>query len=210
MNPAAKSIFRRYFIFMLIFYAVWIALYYFTGWIGSLRGPAFSAELAIDAHIPLIAWFQPIYLLCYVVTLGLFLISLDPDFLNRAFLTFIVANGIAFVFFLVFPVLGPARDSITSDASAMHSLLIFNQVMDTRYNAFPSLHVTNPWLVALLACREHGLSWQSVLFTFVAILISIATLFVKQHYLLDVVGGLLLALVTFLVFRNVPVRPEAW
>jgi membrane-associated phospholipid phosphatase len=210
MDAARQATFRRYLVIMLIGYAAWIALYYFTGWIGALRGPAFDAELSVDARIPLVAWFQPLYLLCYLVTLGLFLISLEPSFLNRAYLMFIAANGFAFVFFMAFPVLGPPRDPIPIDASGGQWLLLFNHAMDTRYNAFPSLHVANPWLVALLCLRERGLSAHSIFFTLIAVLISIATLFVKQHYLLDVLAGFILAVVTFLAFRRVRVGSVTW
>jgi membrane-associated phospholipid phosphatase len=82
--------------------------------------------------------------------------------------------------------------------------------MDTRYNAFPSLHVANPWMVALLCFRERGFSPRSLLLAFVAVLISIATLLVKQHYLLDVLAGMLLAVFTFLVFRRLRISGKTW
>lgn len=208
MDRTAQRIFNRYLGIMLAAYALWIVLYFLAGWIGELRGPAFSAELPIDDAIPLVPWFQPFYLLCYVVTLGLFLISRTPAFLNRAYIMFIAANGFAFLFFAAFPVLGPPREAIMPDVSAWHGLLVLNQTLDTQYNAFPSLHVTNPCLVALLSWREHGVSFKSLFFTFIAVLISVATLFVKQHYALDVLAGALLAVAAFLVWRIRPVRTK--
>ena len=208
MDRTTHNIFKRYLGIMLAAYALWIVFYFLSGWIGEIRGPAFSAELPADAAIPLVPWFQPFYLLCYVVTFGLFLISREPAFLNRAYIMFIAANGFAFLFFAAFPVLGPPREAIMPDVSAWHGLLVLNQTLDTQYNAFPSLHVTNPCLVAMLSWREHGLSFKSLLFTLIAVLISVATLFVKQHYVLDVFAGVVLAIGTFLVWRTRPVRSK--
>jgi membrane-associated phospholipid phosphatase len=210
MDSSHLAVFKRYLGIMLWVYAAWIILYYFTGWIGTLRGPAFDAALPVDAHIPLIPWFQTAYLLCYIVPLGLFIISLEPAFLNRSFLAFMVMNGFAFAFFIVFPVLGPPRDPLPVGATAEHWLLLFNHVMDTRYNALPSLHVANPWLVALFSWRERGPGARTYLLLGVALLISAATLFVKQHYLLDVLVGFLLAVVAFMVFRKLRISGKRW
>jgi membrane-associated phospholipid phosphatase len=111
---------------------------------------------------------------------------------------------------MAFPVLGPPREPITANGSISNLLLLFNHTMDTRYNALPSLHVTNPWLVALFCLRERGLSRHSAFFVFIALLISVATLFVKQHFLLDVLTGFILALAAFLVFARIRISDKSW
>ena len=97
---------------MLAVYACWIGLYYTTAWIGELRGPSFDIALSLDQSIPLIPECMPVYLLAYVVTVGLFAISLEPRFLNRAFVTFMAANAAAFLLFALLPVQGPPRDPV--------------------------------------------------------------------------------------------------
>jgi membrane-associated phospholipid phosphatase len=199
LEPQSKtSVFFRYLKLMAGFYALWVCLYFLTAWIGSLRGPAFDAALPFDDGIPFLPAFQPAYLLCYIIPLGLFAISLRPEFLRRSFATFIGANLFAFCFFVLLPVQGPPRDFAIDGNSAFSFLISVVHAVDTRYNAFPSLHVANPWMVALFSWRERGPGARSFLFIFIASLISISTLFVKQHYALDVLGGMALAIVSFL------------
>ena len=67
---------------------------------------------------------------------------------------------------------------------------------DPSYNHFPSLHVAFVWL-GWFACRR-GLHY-SVIYAILAVGVSVATMFVKQHYFLDLVYGFCLAWVAWLV-----------
>ncbi|MBR9975764.1 MAG: phosphatase PAP2 family protein [Bacteroidetes bacterium] len=185
---------RSYLLIMIACYAVWVPLYYLTGWIGELRGAAFDPALAVDAGWPFVPQAVFVYLIAYVIILALFAVRREPAFLNHAYLNFIVMNLAAFLLFALLPSMGPERTALPADASA---ILSFMFQLDARWNAFPSLHVANPTLIALLALRERGADALSLTLLFVAIAIAVATLLVRQHYLLDVVGGMLLAGVVF-------------
>ncbi len=188
----------RYMAIMLGVYVAWGALYLATAWIGQQRGPAFDAAIA---QIPFIPAFQHVYMLAYVIVFGLFAISREPAFLNRAYAAFILANGVAFVIFALFPVMGPARDAVIArgeDLSAITRLIL---AVDSRYNAFPSLHVTNPWLVALMSAHARGAAPITWVFMAIAVGITVSTLFVHQHYILDAVAGMALAVAAYLAVR---------
>jgi membrane-associated phospholipid phosphatase len=63
---------------------------------------------------------------------------------------------------------------------------------DGLYNAFPSGHIYLATLTALFYSRWHprfGWLWAIIL-----LVVSCSTLFTRQHYILDVVGGLIFAL----------------
>jgi membrane-associated phospholipid phosphatase len=197
----------RYFIIMLLCYAVWIPLYYLTGWIGSLRGAVFDPALAVDAAFPYIPETVFVYLLAYVVVLGLFFVRRSPAFLNRAYLAFIAMNLTAFTLFVIFPAEGPERTLAADSGGGMISFL---HAMDSRWNAFPSLHVANPWLIAFLSVRERRYAPVSIILLLIGIGISVSTLLVRQHYVLDVVGGFALAVLTFAVFVRVRISERAW
>jgi len=198
---------RRYFLIMLVCYAGWVALYFFTGWIGEMRGPFFDPALPIDESFPYIPETVYIYLLAYVVVLGIFLVRRTPEFLNRAYLAFITMNLTAFALFALFPAQGPERAFMDTDTGGMMALL---HGVDARWNAFPSLHVANPWLIAFLSLRERRFAPVSIFLLLVAIGISVSTLFVRQHYLLDVVGGFALAVLIFSVFNRLRVSDKPW
>jgi membrane-associated phospholipid phosphatase len=79
---------------------------------------------------------------------------------------------------------------------------------DPPYNCFPSLHVAHSFVSALTCYRlDRRLGYGALLF---ASLVAISTLFTKQHYIADVVGGIVLALVAYVLIlrpyprRNVP------
>jgi len=187
------SVTKKYLVIMLLCYAGWGVLYVLTQWIGAVRGPAFEAATPVDAMLPYLPFMHFPYLLCYVMPFGLFLISTDPEFLKPAYRTFIIANLAAFVFFAAFPVLGPERDSASADGSFVGMIIRVLRTVDTRYDALPSLHVTNPWLVALLSLYASRSRAKQATFIFIAILISISTMLIRQHYFLDVITGMALA-----------------
>jgi len=202
MEIGNRKIVVRYIGLMLAGYTVWVGLYFLTSWIGELRGPAFDVMLTWDAEIPFLAGFQPVYVLCYVITFGVFFISTKLHFLHRAFLTLITANLFAFAFFALFPVQGPERTTFVSDGSVLHQVTALIYSVDSRYNALPSLHVANPWIVAVLAFSERGISFRSIVFFIIALAISLATLFVKQHFILDGIAGIVLAILSFIAIEK--------
>lgn len=196
-----RRVLVRYGGIMAAVYAGWVGLYYLTAWIGQMRGPAFDVALPLDAQIPFIPAAQSVYLLCYVLPLGVFLISLRPAFLNRVFATFICMNLAAFALFAAFPVEGPPREAAAQSQSFWAPLLALMHSIDSRYNAFPSLHVGNAWLIALFAFKGRGADRRAFLFLILALAISAATLLVRQHYIADVLAGMLLAGLAFAVGR---------
>ena len=99
--------------------------------------------------------------------------------------------------------LGPPREGLlTGSGASSDGLLAVMHMLDSRYNALPSLHVANPWLVALLCTHEKGNSGLTFFFWTLALAISAATLFVRQHYLLDVLAGAVLAMLMFAVMKR--------
>lgn len=190
----------RYLLIMAGCYALWVPLYYFTGWIGAQRGAVFDPALPIDAVWPFVPEMVFVYLIAYVIVLALFAVRRSAAFLNRAYVNFIAMNLLAFAFFALLPTMGPERTALPADASPVLSFMFG---LDARWNAFPSLHVANPTLIALLALRERGPAPVSIVLVVVAIAIAASTLLVRQHYLLDVAGGMFLAVIVFYTLRNI-------
>ena len=82
--------------------------------------------------------------------------------------------------------------------------------MDTNTNVFPSVHVVGSigaawavWDCSSLRRRR----WPGIAATVLACLICLSTLFIKQHSLLDVAGGVVLsAMVGAVVYRHQLIR----
>lgn len=74
--------------------------------------------------------------------------------------------------------------------------------LDQPYNCFPSIHVVYSVLIALFIFA-HSKNRALRIFTFISsLLISISTVYVKQHYFLDVVSGTILAYFLYFFYTN--------
>lgn len=72
---------------------------------------------------------------------------------------------------------------------------------DPPYNCFPSLHVAHSFVSRLACYRVHRS--LGIVATICATLVALSTLFTKQHYILDVIAGMSLAFVAYVIFlRN--------
>lgn len=157
-----------------------------------------ATQLPLDACIP----FSPVFVVFYcswyllLVGTGLFLLMRDTGAFRRYMrflaLTFFLS---AAVWFLV-PSCQNLRPTHMEDSSIFTALLSLLYRIDTNTNVFPSAHVVGA-IGAALAVWD----WQRpgrhrgavILTTVLAVLICLSTVLIKQHTLLDVLGGLLLA-----------------
>ena len=152
-------------------------------------------KYALDDKVPMIPAFIWIYLGCYLwwwYVMGSHYGSLR--FAAAAILGYFLAA----VTFVVYPTRIVGRDEVT--APGLTGLLIrITFAADTPQNLFPSVHVFVSALCLLTAFEGGGL-W--LLFSLVMYLgVCISTLVLRQHYLPDVWGGTLLALVTWQLAR---------
>ncbi len=158
----------------------------------------FVIHSGIDEHIPFVEYFIVPYLLWFVFIAAVFLYFFFTDvagFYKLAKLSFI-----GMTIFLVISTLMPnglmlrpqffPRDNIFTD---MVKLLY---QADTPTNVFPSLHVFNSVAACIAisdskALQKHKkLCWGAYV---LAGLIILATVFLKQHSVIDVVGAFVLA-----------------
>jgi membrane-associated phospholipid phosphatase len=82
--------------------------------------------------------------------------------------------------------------------SASDRFLSFVQKFDARSNCFPSVHVSVATLTASHTIRN--LACDPALPTLFVVLICISCILTKQHYLIDIPGGLLLGWLSFHFF----------
>jgi hypothetical protein len=131
------------------------------------------------------------------------------------------AFGMIFVFcvghvvYMLVPGFGPYKAMADSFRNTLPSGLWLDMVMQTvasggaQMDIFPSLHTACPTFLALISFRHRDrmpfrYSWPVV--AFFAINIIFATMFLRWHYLIDVVAGLFLASVAYIL----AVRVTSW
>lgn len=160
-------------------------------------------ELALDRLVPV----QPAWALVYG-SLYLFLIVLpvfvvrQQEQIRRTVLAYLMVWIVAYVCFLLYPTLAPRPVKVIGEGFSVWGLRFLYQA-DPPYNCFPSIHVGHSLVSALTCYRVHrGLGIAAVL---CASLIGVSTLYTKQHYVVDVIAGMFLAGVAYVVFlRSYP------
>lgn len=134
---------------------------------------------------------------------GLFVYQLfyDVDAFRRSTKFIIIAYTVTFIVYLVYPTCQNLRpDSFASDNVLTRIMQAYYEY-DTNTNVCPSMHVIGS--IAAMAGGLHTRTLQKtpwrIYFIVTAILISISTVFVKQHSALDIVYALPLCAVTYFI-----------
>lgn len=148
-----------------------------------------------DGIIPFVPAWIIIYISGFLTPMLLYFFITDMIFFRRAALSYIVMLCAAYATYLIYPVTVILRPEKISSVLAPVFQLFYS--VDPPYNAFPSLHVSQPLLAAMFAYHYDKKYWWMFLW---AALISVSTLFTKQHYILDVISGIVLAVFAYLLF----------
>ena len=149
-------------------------------------------KLPIDIFPVSAVWVLP-YLMCYLLwSASIAWIIFKAE--DRAFRPFIAACILTFAMgtltFIFFPTYVPPAELAGND--------MFTTLLRTihenwgRYDALPSGHVYITTLLALFFSRWYPR--QKLLWSLILIIVSLSTLFTRQHYILDVLGGYVVAL----------------
>ncbi len=150
-----------------------------------------SPALAIDHWLP----FWPQWLLIYAslfvfLFLPVFVIR-SSAFFFRGILAFLAIMLTSYVIFALMPT-EVIRNTKLAKTGFWAWAMRVCWAVDPPFNGFPSMHVAESFLAALICRKVHrGLGLAAL---FYASLIAFSTLVIKQHYLVDVIGGLTLAL----------------
>jgi len=130
------------------------------------------------------------------------LIVRQPDLFHRALKAYLTVMLVSYVGFLVYPTGAPRPADVPGDNFSAWGLRLAYDI-DPPHGCFPSLHVAYAFVSALTCYRVHrGVGVVAGLW---ATLIGVSTLFVKQHYSVDVIAGAVIAYVAYTLFlRNYP------
>ena len=157
----------------------------------SVGRPSQTLFLPGEEQLP----FLPIFVYPYVLThlVGGLVIVTVRDY--GRFLRVARAAGLAlltaYTTYLLFPVW---LERPHLDVTSPHTWLLSIVYLDKSYNHFPSLHVALSWLAVHAAqVTSPTRFWLSLL----TVWISVSTVFVKQHYIVDVVAGYAVAWVAW-------------
>jgi membrane-associated phospholipid phosphatase len=170
------------------------------------RETRYVPALALDRAIPLIPMWALVYgaLYVFLILLPIFIVRQDEP-IRRTVYAYLLIWLTAYVFFAFYPTAAPRPPIVIGEGFAVWGLRALYS-SDPPYNCFPSLHVAHSFVSALACARVHRT--LGVVATVCATLVALSTLFTKQHYILDVIAGVLLAFAAWAIFlRKTPQEP---
>lgn len=153
----------------------------------------FLLVTVIDERIP----FLPYFVLPYAAWYGLLFVALiwfmynDYELYRSSIISMILGLVISFITFSFFQTTVPRPGLLGHDIFSRLTQLIYT--IDQPFNAFPSIHVMTAYVI-FLGCLQMSTHSPKISLTLQGsvILVIFSTLFLKQHTLLDVLGGLFL------------------
>jgi membrane-associated phospholipid phosphatase len=161
----------------------------------------YAPALALDDFFPITPAWALVYgaLYLFLILLPVFVVQQD-ELIRRTVWAYITVWAVSYICFLLYPTVAPRPDTVTGSGFAVWGLRFLYDA-DPPYNCFPSIHVAHSFVSALACFRVHRrLGFVTVA---CASLVAISTLFTKQHYVADVIAGILLALAAYaIVMRN--------
>jgi membrane-associated phospholipid phosphatase len=158
----------------------------------------YAPEIAFDRAVPL----QPAWALVYgalygfLIILPLFVVRQEEQ-IRRTVFAYLTIWITSYVFFIAYPTIAPRPLEVAGDGFFVWSLRTLYGA-DPPYNCFPSLHVAHSFVSALTIHRVHR--GAGILTLIAALLVAVSTLFTKQHYVVDVIAGIVLAFIAYLLF----------
>lgn len=172
---------------------LWNQLVYWGGAALAETRHHYQFSTALDRAIPLIPWTVCIYFGCYAFwALHYCLCAAVPLRARRFFTADFIAKGVCFVFFVGLPTT-MARPAVQG-LNVWESLVRALYILDAPVNLFPSIHCLNSWLCWANARDIPAFSRGYKAFALcAAVAVCVSTLTLRQHVLLDVAGGILLA-----------------
>ncbi len=172
-----------------------IGFFYFYGKAAAAPEPKLLPMSDLELAIPLLPWTIVFYLSDYLYILLLVALLRNQTAFSRASYGVFLGVVISLSIFVIYPTTYP-RSSVTLDPP-WSWLFAFLHGFDAPSNCFPSLHVSNTliptWYCAGQLPQTSRL--RKCLWIW-AIAICISTVTTKQHYAVDVLGGILVSLVS--------------
>lgn len=166
------------------------------------------AKNGYDLTTPLdkIITFRPMFIFPYLywylyIVIGLILILLQDrkDYI-RAFLSIFIGMCICYLVYYIFPT--EINRPLITDKSLMYKLINFIYSMDRPFNCFPSLHVLTTYFIMRYTKREE---FRLVFYytQIVGTLIVLSTVFIKQHFFVDIFVSIILCEAIIIVIKKV-------
>jgi membrane-associated phospholipid phosphatase len=133
---------------------------------------------------------------------SVYILSKDLINANKYLYSFLALQIVSVAIFLIWPTTYPRElYPLPTDLDPWTNHIFSNlRGVDSPSNCLPSLHVSSVYISAFVYLDEQKKKFP--FFFLWATAIALSTLTTKQHYIIDVVGGFLIALTMYLIFHR--------
>jgi hypothetical protein len=149
------------------------------------------------------------------VGVGIWLWTKDHDAFRRFGLTLVVLCGLAFITYVIAPTAPPwlaqpasvkhlIDDTIQRSGVPSSLVWLYSHHDYNLYAAFPSLHAGFP-VVAAVAAWGQSQKVGAVLWLW-AVIVWVVVVFLGEHYVADVIGGIVYAVIAIAIARSISTR----
>ena len=157
----------------------------------------------LDDMIPFCEYFLIPYLFWFVFLIGIHLYTLffDTESFKKLMKFIIVSYSLAMLIYILFPNCQELRPLTFERDNIFTRFLSEFYQFDTNTNVLPSLHVIGSAAVMVSAWNSkhfHTPGWR-IVFGVTAVLISVSTVFLKQHSVLDVFAAVPICILAYCV-----------
>lgn len=168
----------------------------FYGVLNRPTDQVYNFAIILDEMIPFVPLFIVPYLLWYpFITGALVAIAFKNKYMYfRTLFALCCGLVISYVFFAFFQSI-IIRPDISTEQDWVHWLVKFVYNTDQPYNCFPSIHVLTSYLIIKGTHIFGRPIW--LISTLISVLIIISTVLVKQHVVVDIIGGIIVAELCF-------------
>ena len=163
----------------------------------------YAIHCALDNLIPFCEWFIFPYFswFLYMVITGLYFLFNDDEAFERYLLSMFFGFFISMAIMCVFPN-GQDLRPTSYNANFAAQIMKWTQQFDTNTNVFPSMHVVgalSAWFAIARSKKLKSKVWLQVFNWLLCAAIILATVFLKQHSVLDIFAGMAVCVITFFV-----------
>jgi hypothetical protein len=195
---------RRHVLLNLAFLVLVLVLNYLYGVSNQPIGTVHSVKADFDSDVPVIPEFAVPYLLFYAF-IPFTIALVGAQALHRQLTTLLVAlslsMAVALLTFVVFQTYVPPPDPSEYGAGPFRAMVAYIEhhlYAGHYYSAFPSEHCGYATILAIAVWRAAGRGW-AVFGVILGVATVLATQFLHQHYVMDAIYGVALAIAAYAV-----------
>lgn len=168
--------------------------YFIPGKLVPLATEPFGLATAWDTALPFCSFFILFYVLAYVQWFGSYIYHCgrNRELCYRMVAASVIAKAVCVLFFVLMPTT-IQRPEVTG-GGVFEWGVWFIYRMDTPVNLFPSIHCLESWMCLRMALRDRPQPrWYVAAQLILTLLVFASTVLIKQHFLVDIAGGVAVA-----------------